>query len=94
LCIHCIGVYINNHLLTNSSKRSSTLFPAIGNLGFDQFRHFVGRSTGMGIGYKLQLDTVLKNCLKTRKRERKPLKPVGDVTEKLVAIARPAGLRS
>lgn len=47
----------------------------------------------MGIGYKLQLDTVLKNCLKTRKRERKPLKPVGDVTEKLVAIARPAGLR-
>jgi hypothetical protein len=47
----------------------------------------------MGIGYKLQLNTVLKKCLKTRKRERKPLSRVGDVTEKLVAIARPAGLR-
>src|SRR5262245_6628069 len=46
----------------------------------------------MGICYKLQLDTVLKKCLKTRKREREPLSRVADVTEKLVAIARPAGL--
>jgi len=46
----------------------------------------------MGICYKLQLDTVLKKCLKTRKREREPLSRVGDVTEKLVAIACPAGL--
>src|SRR5262245_46060709 len=47
----------------------------------------------MGIGYKLQWYTVLKKCLKTRKRERKPLSRIGDVTKKLVAIARPAGLR-
>jgi hypothetical protein len=46
----------------------------------------------MGIGYKLQLDTVLKKCLKTRKSQREPLRRVGDVTEKLVGIARPAGL--
>jgi hypothetical protein len=51
-----------------------------------------GGATGMGICYKLQLDTVLKKCLKTRKREREPLSRVGNVTEKLVAIARPAGL--
>ena len=54
---------------------------------------FVGRAAGMGICYKLQLDIMLKKCLKTRKREREPLSRVGDVTEKLVAIARPAGLR-
>src|SRR5262245_42690270 len=47
----------------------------------------------MGIGYKLQWYTVLKKCLKTRKRQREPLSRVGDVTEKLVAIARPTGLR-
>ena len=46
----------------------------------------------MGIGYKPQLDTVLKKCLKTRKRERESLSRVGNVTEKLLAIARPAGL--
>jgi hypothetical protein len=51
-----------------------------------------GGATGLGVCYKLQLDTVFKKCLKTRKREREPLSRVGDVTEKLVAIARPTGL--
>jgi hypothetical protein len=47
----------------------------------------------MCIGYKLQLNTVLKKCLKTRKGHREALRRVGDVAEKLVGIARPARLR-